>query len=959
MRLSAKALKGTPERREVQQVTASPPADANVEAQAIPAAVPDRGATAGTTGASAAQKTPVGTNELAATSAADAAWARIRAWEQQQGLKADEAAYAGKSSDGPGSLRKQMLHGEIEFPGHIGHRCKYLICPPNMETPEDILVHMFSKNPQIKNGWRLSPPSLVVYGVGSRGDIKQWIHNVKPENLGVWGESDGAHPESPSLEQQKNFFDRIQEISSGICQAVVACGGWFDFGSGGRGSLYQAINDGLKVHWQTKGALAGHKSDTVVYAVRNLSDTAFQELFLKNAVPVDANLPSSGKNRVLYPSVSQLIDSQDTMTHADTGADNKFSQADVKHKVYDKFLQQALTHIVFCQNDHLRQHLRSTLENIATRAVIFAGGDIKLIQPGVEGQILHAAIRGNPVVCLNYTGHAVDALCQAILNRRKGVRNSTVTLKDGTIYNLPDNISDAAFTVLSTPADTVEKVIDKLTLVLSTVQDDEMREVGYTSAEEARLDNAWKLRDLFRYNAERQQGLARRLFYVMAVLVLTLSAVSLIYEEMRHWANDFDELCPGEKATAPPHPWTIWHDSLPDWLQTVFPAEPKTMVSLLHAFSAVLPLATTFVLTLTSRFSPTSKMAILEHAQQDIVSEIFQYRTRVGADYMPRKLAQVNIMARIEDYLLMSPPGSGGEASAVRSDDTPFGLASAQLAYLQRVAQQRRGKRVHTFARAATRRECFARNIEDIHSMVLNSELDSDFLVAAPAGYTEKLYLERFDSERNRTDSACMALSTGDAQPLLTAGDAALSHVKIFDHLRDDGISPVTAEDYVRFRLEPQLARFNDLAPWLGVVHRTLQVLTFVLTGVTAAMAIFGLNGWIPFVITLVTVIKSILEFEMVATRLRNVNASQLALKNLHTWWFSLSMVEKRFPANKEFLVRITEGTRDTEVSAWMKGGKDAMKKPPLSGDTNEEADEDDAKCDQTERALTVRPPTI
>ena len=54
-------------------------------------------------------------------------------------------------------------------------------------------------------------------------------------------------------------------------------------------------------------------------------------------------------------------------------------------------------------------------------------------------------------------------------------------------YKIPDNVNVDNFLLLSTSSDTVEKVIDKLTLVLSSVQDDEMREVGYLQAEKSRL----------------------------------------------------------------------------------------------------------------------------------------------------------------------------------------------------------------------------------------------------------------------------------------------------------------------------------------------------------------------------------------------------------------------------------------------------------------------------------------
>ena len=67
-------------------------------------------------------------------------------------------------------------------------------------------------------------------------------------------------------------------------------------------------------------------------------------------------------------------------------------------------------------------------------------------------------------------------------------------------YRIPENVNLDNFLLLQTRSDSVEKVIDKLTLVLSSVQDDEMREVGYQQAERQRLLQAWELYVQFRYN---------------------------------------------------------------------------------------------------------------------------------------------------------------------------------------------------------------------------------------------------------------------------------------------------------------------------------------------------------------------------------------------------------------------------------------------------------------------------
>ena len=70
---------------------------------------------------------------------------------------------------------------------------------------------------------------------------------------------------------------------------------------------------------------------------------------------------------------------------------------------------------------------------------------------------------------------------------------------------------------------------------------------------------------------------------------------------------------------------------------------------------------------------------------------------------------------------------------------------------------------------------------------------------------------------------------------------------------------------------------------------------------------------------SIISFLGGILDFEALASQLRNVNQSLESLKNLHFWWQSLSMVERRLPSNKNELVSCTEATADSEISAWKK----------------------------------------
>ena len=102
--------------------------------------------------------------------------------------------------------------------------------------------------------------------LGGRDHYMNWLETSKsgPE---VWGSEDHK--------KRERFRSRMTEIAGGVCQAVTECGGWFDFGTGGRGGMSEVLKDGLKAHWAAKSHLAGFKSDTVVLAVRLLESAEF------------------------------------------------------------------------------------------------------------------------------------------------------------------------------------------------------------------------------------------------------------------------------------------------------------------------------------------------------------------------------------------------------------------------------------------------------------------------------------------------------------------------------------------------------------------------------------------------------------------------------------------------------------------------------------------------------------
>ena len=121
------------------------------------------------------------------------------------------------------------------------------------------------------------------------------------------------------------------------------------------------------------------------------------------------------------------------------------------------------------------------------------------------------------------------------------------------------------------------------------------------------------------------------------------------------------------------------------------------------------------------------------------------------------------------------------------------------------------------------------------------------------------------------------------------------------------------------FRLKPQIIHYQDLSPYLNKLAGRLQVATYILTAITTGLSLVGFAFIVPIPVALMSMLTSVADFEQLSTRLRNVNQCKMQLDNLHIWWESLSMVEKRLPANKEYLVKVAEENMNAEVSAFIK----------------------------------------
>lgn len=614
---------------------------------------------------------------------------------------------------------------------------------------------------------------------------------------------------------------------------------------------------------------------------------------------------------------TELDRMQAEIIEAAGGDDGPVKEANFK--LNNRFLSNCLTHVIFVQNEQLLQRMGTAMKALTTRAIIFANGRDELINPGIEGAVLNAASAGTPVVVLHHTGGAAEKLGMALLEKRK---NQMIPTRPG-VYQIPDNVNVDNFLLLSTSSDSVEKVIDKLTLVLSSVQDDEMREVGYLQAERQRLLQAWQMHTLFKHHGAAQRRVARGLYYTMLLfqfIITTISVVNIFfYSRAARVLINTDG--------------TVNSALIPEDMRWNFIYLEPLKFTPLSLVLCVLPLISATVQAIFSKFNPLSKYASLEQAALRVRTEIYMYRTRT-LDYKPRNRQQLDIMksiARIQKEQAMKMMASNSQAA---QDASSNALPNAvRLPAPTKLAEDEESS---TQTASETRRAIFAENLDRIHSEAIMSDLSSTALASVKENsfrtVIRTMYGHKSRERQMPEDTMKMVFESSDEAITKAAAKRSRAIVsdstsaprimfdpQSLDVLRDDGFALVTAEDYVTFRLKPQILSYQSKSPKLNGISSWLQIISYLLTAATTALAVLDYTAFVPIPVAAIALITGISDFEQLTNRLRNVNQCLLQLENLLIWWESLSMVEKRLPANKEYLVKVAEENMNAEVSAFIK----------------------------------------
>ncbi len=289
---------------------------------------------------------------------------------------------------------------------------------------------------------------------------------------------------------------------------------------------------------------------------------------------------------------------------------------------------------------------------------------------------------------------------------------------------------------------------------------------------------------------------------------------------------------------------------------TRFQTDEEHVLPSLTILTIILPILLGICATCLAAFSPISKSAMLTLVHARLVQEMYKYRCRIG-----------NYRART-------------------------GLGSAH-------------------------RVAFSNKLKSMWDDIMNSEvmkgsLDIDMKIHTSRFSTSPLGDNGYNSTELLNNSS---LTSGIGQkyreviPLPTHKTNA-----IFE------LQPLTSEQYIIERLETTLLKFKHDIPSLSRQIRLLQVGTIAASSAGALLASYNLQLWMPVLLSFVTVLDSVFEYNKMPLKQRCSNIAYSKLKQVIFWWSGLTLIQQRMPQNKYRLVTTIEGILYDQISVMVEG---------------------------------------
>jgi len=509
-----------------------------------------------------------------------------------------------------------------------------------------------------------------------------------------------------------------------------------------------------------------------------------------------------------------------------------------------------------------------------------------------------------PVVVLKYTGYTADIATQAIenakwYNKRRKINKDIAPvcpypdiidkkyrhpkwLKPFDVYhrnqcreanvfieNFPDNFNEASVYVMDMFEHSEDEIQDRLTQTMA-VAFEGTKEAG-AGSDFKRVAYAWRLRYKLLFNAKKFRFQSDFLTTLVTIFILLSTWTAVLY-------TYFDT------------------QSQPLINQDT---DEYIMYMLLQC-NLLMPLVATIIKGIFSILNPLTKCNALKDAAASIESEIYMYRAKIGK-YNPRR-AQASSTAGGQPSSTQQPRvlfSSAIEGILTTANDGDIKTASLENPSNMDRALDEANRRIKTN----------------------RSEQDA-YLSPMPAGSGGLLGMLTFgmaSSSRvpaQRTGGCCDCFKGKKIAPK-TRGQMTMTKAKTFD----DGLSTLSAEDYVRFRLLPMLGEVSSETPGLSKRVFGTSVTVTIMSVASSSLSVFGLTVFIPAMLALSGALTSWNSYKQNEQRLLQKNIATGNLHALLLWWDGLTMIEKRVPTNKNTLVYQAESSIMAQATTLGTGG--------------------------------------
>jgi hypothetical protein len=330
----------------------------------------------------------------------------------------------------------------------------------------------------------------------------------------------------------------------------------------------------------------------------------------------------------------------------------------------------------------------------------------------------------------------------------------------------------------------------------------------------------------------------------------------------------------------------------------------------------IMPLLATVVKGILSILNPLSKSNALKDAAASIESEVYLYRSKVGKYNPSRQSSDAGTPSSKQPRLLFSAAIDEILTTASDGEIKTASLENPSDMNTQSV-------------------------LDEVNHRIKANRADQEaYLAPMPAGSGGLLGLLSFGmisgpaAKTRGGRSCCSCFGSQKVAP----GQIDKKLSKNFD----DGLSTLSAEEYVQFRLLPMLGEISSSTPGLNFRVYGVSITVTILSVSSSALSTFGQSLFIPAMLAFSGAITSWTSYQRTDQLLLQKNIAVGNLHQLLIWWDGLTMIEKRVPTNKNALVLQAERAIMAQATTLGTGGGTTM-----IGANSADRDEDGHKGDK------------